>query len=255
MTAPAAQLELADAAVAGFLAATKGRVLVEVSTSWCAPCRFQRPVLRKLAAEFAGAGTFVALDGDHAGTFNDTHAIDSFPQLLCFVDGQLAERHKGFGGAAETRTAVAGFLGVSLEGEPTPAEREFAAAVARADAKLEEIMDPPSRAVEPHLAELESAMDVATVPLRAELAAGRITNEELQERQIAEYRRLTAPFEDKLEALRKAQAEALDAYDAIMNEAAARFARELAPAPTSLWAAACKPGDPFCSIDGAKRDE
>jgi hypothetical protein len=219
-------------------------------------------VLRKLAAEFAGAGTFVALDGDHAWTFNSAHAIDSFPQLLCFVDGRLEERHEGFHGAEKTRATVAGFLGASLEGEPSPAEREFSAAVARADAKLEEIMDPPSRALEPHVAALESAMGAATAALRAELAAGRITSEELQERQIAEYRRLTVPIQDKLEAQRKAQAMALEAYDAIMNAAAARFASAHAPAPaappsasTQLHGAtACKPGDPFCSIDGAKRE-
>src|SRR5258708_15997099 len=149
--------KVGEAEIADFLAATPGRVLVEVSTTWCVPCRFQRPVLRKLAAEFAGAGTFVALDGDHARTFNHAHAIDSFPQLLCFVDGQLAERHNGFHGADKTPATVAGFLGPSLEGEPSLAEREFAAAVARADAKLEEIMDPPSRALEPHVAALEAA--------------------------------------------------------------------------------------------------
>jgi len=43
------------------------------------------------------------------------------------------------------------------------------------------------------------------------------------ERRRADYARVYAPFQAEVEALRRAQAEGLAAYDAIMGEAVAEF--------------------------------
>jgi hypothetical protein len=58
-----------------------------------------------------------------------------------------------------------------------------------------------------------------------DLAAGRIDKTEAAIRRKAERDRIQAPFQDKIDLLVKAQGVGLEAYEAIMDDALAQFAR------------------------------
>src|SRR5215831_6154447 len=142
---------LTDAEIPWFLSAARGPVIVEATMDGCVLCRLQRPVVEKLAAEFSGRLTMVALDRD-AAQFHRAHRVDRFPQLLFFRDGRYVDRLIGFEGAGKVRAAVDGFLGLAPSGEPSAAELHFRTACARAEARFDEIMRPAREALGPYLA-------------------------------------------------------------------------------------------------------
>ena len=89
-----------------FLASRPGLVVIEVSTDWCVPCHFMRPVMRKMAFQFADHMTVAGVDGDTARPFLKSYEIDSFPQLLFFKNGELVRRHIGFQDADSIRNLI-----------------------------------------------------------------------------------------------------------------------------------------------------
>jgi thioredoxin 1 len=242
-------IRLSDAEIAPFLAATAGVVAVDVSASWCMPCRLLGPVMRKLAAEFAGRMVVLEVDGDTAETFTRAHAVDSYPHLLFFKDGALVEREIGFTGADAVRASVMKVLGDAADGDPSDAELTFRDAYARARARFDDVTDAAGKEVEPHMQAIAPALDALQASLEADQAAGRIAEAEVYQRLRAEYDRLCAPFEDKLAAMGKAQTEALAAYEDAMNAAVDEFTRKIATgAGSSARASICQPGDPFCTV-------
>jgi thioredoxin-like negative regulator of GroEL len=241
---PRYSLPLTDAEIPWFLSAARGPVIVEATMDGCVPCRLQRPVVEKLAAEFSGRLTAVALDPD-ALQFHRAYRVDRFPQLLLFRDGRYVDRLIGFEGAGKVRDAVAGFLGLVPSGEPSAAELLFRAASARAEARFDEIMRPASAALGPHLAAVAPEVAAFERAIDADLACGRLRREDAADRRRAEYARVYAPFRAEVEALRHAQAQALAAYDTTMAEAVAEFARALPVG--GAGATSCPPGQPFCA--------
>jgi thioredoxin 1 len=237
-----------DSEVARLLAATRGAVMVEVSMEHCVPCRFLRPVVRKLAAEFADRVAVVEI-GNEAERFCRAHNIDRFPQLLFFRDGRYVERVSGFDSADRIRDAVTRFLAVASDGEPSPAERAFSAACTRAEARFDEILQPASDALAPHIAAVAPQVEALERAIDADLASGTLRRNDVMARRRADYARVYAPFQAEVEALRRAQAEALAAYDAILDEAVARFTGQArgTPADAEAAGAVCLPGQPFCT--------
>ena len=244
-------LRLTDAEVAPFLHSTAGVVVVEVSTSWCVPCRLMHPVMRKLAREFAGRMIVAEVDGDTATTFKSAHEIKGFPELLVFVDGKLAGRVGGFSGVETLREALTPLLGMSADGEPSTAELSFRNGFARAKAEFDRTMAAAFDAFNPHYNAIAPAVEAMEASIDAEVAAGRLSKADAKARKATENARLEAPIQDKIDALEKAMGEVLGAYDAAMDEVVAEFAREDSPAAavaTKIAGAVCKPGDRFCSV-------
>jgi thioredoxin-like negative regulator of GroEL len=237
--------QLTDAEIPWFLSATPGAVVVEASMEGCVPCRLMRPVMEKLAAEFSGRLVVVELDRA-ARSFHRAYDVERFPQLLFFVDGRYVDRKIGFEGADETRDAIVNFLAFT-PGEPSAAELSFRAACTRAQARLDEIMKPAGDALAPHMATIAPGIEAVDAAIKREVAAGRLRAEDAPERRKTDYARLYAPFQTEIEALRQAQAEGLLAYDAVMTEAVALFAQHMRSTRPQTVAAACLPGQLFCT--------
>jgi thioredoxin 1 len=221
-TAAGEALPLSDAAVTAFLAANTGAVMIEVSTQECVPCRLLKPIVRKLAAEFAGRLAVTAIDDSAAG-FIRAHRIDRFPQILFFVNGRYHSRQRGFKSAAQTRRKVLDVLGIAPAAKASPCELTFRKACTRARARMDTIMAPASTALEPHIVSTALVAEKFEAAIKADLAAGRIDTGEANQRRRDEYARLYAPFQDKIAALRVSQTEALAIYEAMMDKAVREF--------------------------------
>jgi thioredoxin 1 len=78
-----------------------GTVLVEVSASWCPPCRMLKPVVDLVARERSTTLRVAEVDAD-----GDAHLVDSLgvavlPTLILYRDGVEVRRATGFRGAAD----------------------------------------------------------------------------------------------------------------------------------------------------------
>jgi thioredoxin 1 len=231
---------LADDEALALVAGAALPFIMVVSTEWCFPCRRLDPVVRKLAVEFGFQAGFV--DGDTAHNVTMAYGIDEFPTMLFFRDATLVGRHGGFTDAEETRGAVADFLGRPFDVDPSAAELSFREACARAEARITEIMKPPRAALHPHILAVTPQIDAAMASIKAEVEAGRIDEAEAEARRKVERERLYAPFRDKIDTLTQAQAMAVEAYDVIMNEAVACFARDHEPAHSECDGSVSEPG-------------
>jgi thioredoxin 1 len=218
----AQSMHVADGDILDRLASMPGAVVVEAGTAHCVPCRMLEPILRKLSAEFADRLAVLEVD-DSAEAFLSAYRVHSFPQLLFFRDGRYVRRDMGFKGAQELRQSVLSFLGLDDDPAPSPAETAFRTACAGAQAAMDEIIAPPSQALEPHFDAMERAVQELDARIAAEAASGAITREEARERQRGKYEQAYAPYRDKLEALRSAQATALARYQEIMAAAVEDF--------------------------------
>ena len=72
-----------------------GVVLVDFWAEWCAPCRMIAPVVRDLAAEYAGRATMASLDVDANPRAMMKYDVRSLPTLLLFRDGRVVDRIVG----------------------------------------------------------------------------------------------------------------------------------------------------------------
>jgi thioredoxin-like negative regulator of GroEL len=198
-------------------------LIVEISTESCVPCRLLRPVMRKLALEFAGRFQLIELDAEEAETFNKTYNISSIPQLLCFYKGELVHRERGFSGLAELNRMVTEFLGASSEPHASAATVQFENTYADANARIDEIMAPSSTELEPFFKAIQPAMQTLEAEISEDLTAGRITKSEAHEIRKAGYARLYEPFQEKVDAHREAQEQAMIVYNDMMVAAVDRF--------------------------------
>lgn len=211
-------LRLRDDEIEAFLAASLGAVIVAFSTNWSVSCRLLRPIVGKLAAEFAGQAVVVALDGDEAFRFRRTYGIEGIPQLLAFDKGRLMSRCKH--GLDPWRVRKWAVEALRLPQETVDgAERAFLEAFGRAKAAHDEILAPAHRAVQPHLDAVGPRMDLFERQLAEERQAGRITDDEEMERRHAEFERVFGPFREEMDAFAVAEDTALRAYEDLMDEA------------------------------------
>jgi thioredoxin 1 len=243
-------LHLTESEALGALEDAKGPVIVKVSTSWCVPCQFMEPTIQKAALEFAGRMRVIRLDGDHCVEFNRMHEVKSFPTLLFFRDGQLVAREIGLREPEELPRIIRQFLGLAIDVAPSSAELAFRAAYQHARAKVDEIMAPASAALSPHFEAIQPEWTAIQKDLSEDVAAGRLTEAAAGKRRMAEWKRLSASFDDECRALSEAQGRALVAFAALMRTPVADFAATMAGKPSrpGMDQVSCLPGDPFCSI-------
>ena len=86
-----------NAAVAS---AGKRLVVVDVTASWCGPCKRIAPVFAELSSDYAGRCVFLKVDGDENPSLMRQLNCSSFPTFLFLIDGKEIER---FSGADERR--------------------------------------------------------------------------------------------------------------------------------------------------------
>ncbi len=72
-----------------------GLTLVDFGAPWCAPCRLQDPIIRKLAHRFAGKACIATVNIDQIREMAWNLGIQSIPTLIFYKNGQEVQRLVG----------------------------------------------------------------------------------------------------------------------------------------------------------------
>jgi len=65
----------------------QGKVILDIFTTWCGPCRFLSPILEKLKEE--GLIKLLKEDLDHNRPLGERFGVTAIPTLLFFNNGEL----------------------------------------------------------------------------------------------------------------------------------------------------------------------
>ena len=68
---------------------TEGKLVIDVYTTWCGPCKFVAPILHKLRDE--GLIRLIQVDLDQNRPLGEMFGITAIPTLLFFKDGELLQ--------------------------------------------------------------------------------------------------------------------------------------------------------------------
>jgi thioredoxin 1 len=67
----------------------EGKLLIDVYTTWCGPCKFVAPILHKLRDE--GLISLIQVDLDQNRPLGERFSIHAIPTLLFFNEGELLQ--------------------------------------------------------------------------------------------------------------------------------------------------------------------
>lgn len=73
-------------------------VLIDVSATWCAPCKAAHPVVVALARANPGRLKVVQIDGGESPELVERLGVRGFPTFLGMSGGEVVARRVGFGG-------------------------------------------------------------------------------------------------------------------------------------------------------------
>ena len=71
----------------GIEGTSQGKLLIDVFTVWCGPCKFVAPILHKLRDE--GLISLIQVDLDQNRALGERFGITAIPTLLFFNNGEL----------------------------------------------------------------------------------------------------------------------------------------------------------------------
>ena len=92
------------------LADFKGKVLiVDVSATWCGPCKALAPIVEKIADEYAGQIRVGKCDIDDSPGTAAKYGVRSVPTVMVFKNGQKVAQHVGL----TNRDKLVALLGLS----------------------------------------------------------------------------------------------------------------------------------------------
>ncbi|MBQ7594361.1 MAG: thioredoxin [Synergistaceae bacterium] len=80
--------------------------LLDVSATWCGPCKMIAPVVEELSEEFAGRVEFFNADAEENPGLARKLRVMSIPNLMIMKEGKVTARQVGFQGAEELRAWV-----------------------------------------------------------------------------------------------------------------------------------------------------
>ncbi len=69
--------------------------LMDFSAPWCAPCRLQEPIIRRLATRFRGRVLIAATNVDKSLDLASSLGIRGIPTLIIFKNGKEIQRFVG----------------------------------------------------------------------------------------------------------------------------------------------------------------
>lgn len=135
-------------------------VVVDFWAPWCAPCRALKPILEKLAREYAGKFVLAKVNTDEHPEVAQRYGVRGIPNVKAFVDGQMVDELTG----ALPEAQVRAFIDTLVPSAAEVLRRDAVADVAAGDFEAAEgklrgalALDPQSQAVRIDLAELLAA--------------------------------------------------------------------------------------------------
>lgn len=154
-------------------------VLVDFWAPWCEPCKVLKPMLEKLAEEYAGRFLLAKVNADESPELAQHFGVRSIPSVKVLFQGQLVDEFNGAMAESQLREFIDR---VALPGGPASASpREQAAALVaegQLDAALAILVDASREAPEDEATRLD-AIDVL-------MQLGR--NDEAQQLLAVEYK-------------------------------------------------------------------
>ena len=82
-------MDVDDLKTIGIDGPKNGKLIIDVYTVWCGPCKFVAPILHKLRDE--GLIQLLQVDLDQNRPLGEMFGITAIPTLLFFKDGKLLE--------------------------------------------------------------------------------------------------------------------------------------------------------------------
>lgn len=227
---------------------TGADLFVLASMDDCLPCTLMKPIVRRLASRLS-VELRLAEPTTTPG-FLERHAVDCFPELMLWRDGSLLERRVGFHGFDDLDVFTRRALGRPDGPGETAQDIAFRTRIDEAQAAVDAMMAPASVALAPFMTAAGVALQALEARLRVGGSAGEMTAEEENRLRRAERDRIYAPFQDRIDALRDAQAKAMRLYD----EATDRAVQACAASPSGLIPPlVCSPDDSVCGLASVER--
>jgi len=90
-------------------------VVIDFWAPWCAPCKMLKPVLEKLADEYAGKFLLAKVNSDENPKTSMRHRVRGIPSVKAMVDGEIVDEFTG----AQPASMVRAWLDKII---PSPAE-------------------------------------------------------------------------------------------------------------------------------------
>ena len=89
----------------------KGVTLVDFNADWCAPCKAQEPIIKKLVDTYQNRASIIEINIDDHRTLATKYMVQSIPTLILFKDGKEIKRFVGL----QSETAIAKSLDAALQ--------------------------------------------------------------------------------------------------------------------------------------------
>ncbi len=87
-----------------------GVTLVDFNADWCAPCKAQEPVIKKLINTYQNRASIIEINIDEHRTLATKYMVQSIPTLILFKDGKEIKRFVGL----QSETTIAKSLDAAL---------------------------------------------------------------------------------------------------------------------------------------------
>ncbi|MHA1492180.1 MAG: thioredoxin family protein [Promethearchaeota archaeon] len=84
-------MEIGELSKFGIEGPKEGKLVIDIYTEWCGPCKYVSPILEKLRDE--GLINLIQVDLDQNRPLGQVFGITAIPTLLFFKDGLLLEKN------------------------------------------------------------------------------------------------------------------------------------------------------------------